>query len=586
MKVFLFSKNTMVIKIVESSVKSLQLPIEVHENLINLPDISKDPSDTLVFFDDGIGDVANIGQTDFAKVFIHEKSAKPSKDFDYSLKKPFLPSQVIEIIHAHNNASTKSSPQEKPENETITPMEEELDFFKSREQKQKDLDEDISKSFGEIFSGRDSPQEEFQGFDPKQLTEGIYKEFTKPETPLDAQDLSFDTPAANVPETSVPEAHLLTTQEKEQDEQSKEANLGEDFWDTLEAKQTDTEQESNPSSKPQEPLSGGDEFLNPQNNGQDGEDVGGKSGILNPSEIDEVKRLLLDTEPDATQKTRANGGGLENPAQEEIPEEPENLTHNEGTNPLADFTEGHTDPKNQNDSLKELDLLDDTELQEALKPGENIEIQEEASASEINKPKSSTPKKAHQNPTKDLEELDLLDGMELQEALDSRGSHKAQGPNDSAEKSADQAESTEEYVNSADSIIHLEMIQKSDLEELFPPYEKASCDSGAHDREDEIEDGIIEMERIPSIHEFLQNKQQGLKALEKAAISEEEMRSALKDKDTKASKDGQKTLEHIRVSEKSSKKNQEFLELLKSTSKEDLKELQKELDLLLKTKEE
>ncbi len=108
----------MVIKIIENSVKSLDLTLLVFDNFdTSFVETTNEPF--IVFFDDSIPNITGIPSLEYEKILIHRKSSQPIKGFDFYIKKPFLPTEIVEFIKSKiPEIATKS-----PKNIIQNPME-------------------------------------------------------------------------------------------------------------------------------------------------------------------------------------------------------------------------------------------------------------------------------------------------------------------------------------------------------------------------------------------------------------------------------------------------------------------------------
>ncbi len=115
----------MIVKIIENSVKSLDLSLQMFSNFDD-SFIRSDSKSVIAFFDDSILNVTNLPQTSYQKVLIHRKDIKELPGFDAYIKKPFLPKDIInfikqkqdelkEIVPQYNDDMPPSSDLENPE---------------------------------------------------------------------------------------------------------------------------------------------------------------------------------------------------------------------------------------------------------------------------------------------------------------------------------------------------------------------------------------------------------------------------------------------------------------------------------------
>ncbi|MCE3036959.1 hypothetical protein LW135_03835 [Helicobacter sp. faydin-H20] len=109
MNIFLFSKDVMVIKIVKNAAKASNLSLQVFDS-IDLAVLQEIPTqNTLVFFDDNLAHLTHVKDAAFSKVLIHKKISKPLQNFDHYVKKPFLPTQILELIRQYYQPGTSNT---------------------------------------------------------------------------------------------------------------------------------------------------------------------------------------------------------------------------------------------------------------------------------------------------------------------------------------------------------------------------------------------------------------------------------------------------------------------------------------------
>ena len=88
----------MVIKIVENSVKNLGLPLLVFDNFDTSFINCKSDRTILAFFDDSIPNITGIPPLEYEKILIYRKFSQPLKGFNHYIKKPFLPTEIVQFI--------------------------------------------------------------------------------------------------------------------------------------------------------------------------------------------------------------------------------------------------------------------------------------------------------------------------------------------------------------------------------------------------------------------------------------------------------------------------------------------------------
>ena len=88
----------MVIKIIENSVKNLGLPLLVFDNFDTSFVDCQSGKIILAFFDDSIPNITGIPPLEYEKILIYRKSSQPLKGFDHYIKKPFLPTEILSFI--------------------------------------------------------------------------------------------------------------------------------------------------------------------------------------------------------------------------------------------------------------------------------------------------------------------------------------------------------------------------------------------------------------------------------------------------------------------------------------------------------
>ena len=88
----------MVIKIIENSVKNLGLPLLVFDNFDTSFVDCQSGKIILAFFDDSIPNITGIPPLEYEKILIYRKSSQPLKGFNHYIKKPFLPTEILSFI--------------------------------------------------------------------------------------------------------------------------------------------------------------------------------------------------------------------------------------------------------------------------------------------------------------------------------------------------------------------------------------------------------------------------------------------------------------------------------------------------------
>ena len=88
----------MVIKIIENSVKNLGLTLLVFDNFDTSFVDCQSGKIILAFFDDSIPNITGIPPLEYEKILIYRKSSQPLKGFNHYIKKPFLPTEILSFI--------------------------------------------------------------------------------------------------------------------------------------------------------------------------------------------------------------------------------------------------------------------------------------------------------------------------------------------------------------------------------------------------------------------------------------------------------------------------------------------------------
>lgn len=97
MKILLINNDSMVKKLFEAVAKKLGLDLMVQDNL-NLPGTE---DDFFLFIDDSIGgDYSQIlsSEKNLMKTYLHKRNNKQAEGFEFYIKKPFLPTEVLDIL--------------------------------------------------------------------------------------------------------------------------------------------------------------------------------------------------------------------------------------------------------------------------------------------------------------------------------------------------------------------------------------------------------------------------------------------------------------------------------------------------------
>lgn len=97
LKILLINNDSMVKKLFEAVAKKLGLDLTTQDNLI-LPDTE---DDFFLFIDDGIsGDYSEIlsSEKNLMKTYLHKRNNKQAEGFEFYIKKPFLPTEVLDIL--------------------------------------------------------------------------------------------------------------------------------------------------------------------------------------------------------------------------------------------------------------------------------------------------------------------------------------------------------------------------------------------------------------------------------------------------------------------------------------------------------
>lgn len=99
MKILLINNDSMVKKLFEAVAKKLGLDLTTQDNL-NLPNTE---DDFFLFIDDSIsGDYSQIlsSQKNLMKTYLHKRNNKQAEGFEFYIKKPFLPTEVLDILRS------------------------------------------------------------------------------------------------------------------------------------------------------------------------------------------------------------------------------------------------------------------------------------------------------------------------------------------------------------------------------------------------------------------------------------------------------------------------------------------------------
>lgn len=97
LKILLINNDSMVKKLFEAVAKKLGLDLTTQDNL-NLPNTE---DDFFLFIDDSIsGDYSEIlsSERNLMKTYLHKRNNKQAEGFEFYIKKPFLPTEVLDIL--------------------------------------------------------------------------------------------------------------------------------------------------------------------------------------------------------------------------------------------------------------------------------------------------------------------------------------------------------------------------------------------------------------------------------------------------------------------------------------------------------
>lgn len=97
MKILLINNDSMVKKLFEAVAKKLGMDLITQANL-NLPNAE---DDFFLFIDDSIeGDYSSVlsSEKTLMKTYLHKRNNKPVEGFEFYIKKPFLPTEVLDIL--------------------------------------------------------------------------------------------------------------------------------------------------------------------------------------------------------------------------------------------------------------------------------------------------------------------------------------------------------------------------------------------------------------------------------------------------------------------------------------------------------
>ncbi len=97
-KLYLFSKDPLVIKIIENSIKVVEIPLAVFENFDPSFINENESYNIFTFFDDSIANISGIPELPYPKVLLYKKNATPIKGFDHYIRKPFLPTEIVDYL--------------------------------------------------------------------------------------------------------------------------------------------------------------------------------------------------------------------------------------------------------------------------------------------------------------------------------------------------------------------------------------------------------------------------------------------------------------------------------------------------------
>lgn len=132
-KLYLFSKDPLVIKIIENSVKVVGVQCAVFKDFDPSFIQEEETYSVFTFFDDSITNVSAIPALPYPKILLYKKTNQPIKGFDHYIKKPFLPMAIIDYLKSQI-----------PIEEETKPVNKENDALFGSHFLQNDYDEDLS----------------------------------------------------------------------------------------------------------------------------------------------------------------------------------------------------------------------------------------------------------------------------------------------------------------------------------------------------------------------------------------------------------------------------------------------------------
>ncbi len=390
----------MVTKIIENSAKNLKLPLFVFDNFdASFVDQNKNKV-ILAFFDDSIPNITGVPPLEYEKILIHKRNSQPIKGFDHYIKKPFLPTEIVNFIKPkipQDLTQTSTNQKINSSDANIMPDDEILDHFelddldlnlkaKTSQEEQtapkEDLLEEIHVDFQalehEIMHGANIKDNTFVASDTQEIDAKI----------PDQEQLDFDDFFENKADEHQEEQYL----DHEMDAKNFLENLDLDTPQEAQDQDSKNPQDENSKAILQE--------AQDQENKEElhlDEDISNDAiQILNPQEVDEVKRLLEETskQEDAQQ----------------IKEDTSN--HQDFTNPQVD-TKDTKDIQDIQDAQDIQDIQDAQDAQDAQDIQDIQDIQEKPKDQQYLKEDFALPFGDLSN---DIENLDI-DESEILEAL-------------------------------------------------------------------------------------------------------------------------------------------------------------------------
>ncbi|MDO7253363.1 hypothetical protein [Helicobacter cappadocius] len=399
MKILLINNDSMVKKLFEAVAKKLGLDLIAQDSL-KLPNAE---DEFFLFLDDGVaGEYSELLQSPkiLIKVYLHKRTSSPADGFEFYIKKPFLPTEVLDILKSRladfgidestTSNLTKDDLAEIPEHSlAIDDFDldelDDLDFKDADFENQKgpskpiphisddfdlsDLEEiqgvldDLEKekdSGKQSDSSKDSPDEEDSGFDFIEVKED------KPDSPKEQTDEIEEQP--DIDEILKNVKSSMTEQQNQDKEEQKEADTTvkdalSELADELNFDNVLSSEESSISdlqkhknieedihedqiNKKDDEITVDESFQKNEENYSE-EAFGESSSILDKKQIDEVKKILEETQDEENQNKETLMATPQEAKEIEEIEEQDIIDVLGDTNKGEDMKETHTDTENK-----------------------------------------------------------------------------------------------------------------------------------------------------------------------------------------------------------------------------------------------